>query len=112
MSYLEQLPNDVLYIIYEKKHRLEYSSVMIQLKRLRKPHYIHRYCNNSIVRVGDAVKTKGFGERLLVVIWKGKMFIDLYDYTYHNKHRINHTTTIIRPSTIDYIIKEIFANNK
>jgi hypothetical protein len=110
MNYLDCLPNDLIYIIYEKKHRLEYPSVMRELKRKTGE-------NNSKVRVGDGVKVYSnnpivSANTLYVVIWKGKRFLDLYDYNKGNKIRVNYHNDLIRPSTIDYIIKEIFANNK
>ena len=115
MSYLENLPDDVLYIIYEKKHRLEYPSVMRELKGTVKYYRFYSFCyNNSKVRVGDAVKV--YSDKpdvsvntLYVVIWKGKRFLDLYDYNSGKKVRVNYKNGdhIIRPSTIDYIIREI-----
>jgi len=115
MSYLENLPDDVIYLIYGKKHRLEYADVMRELERTI-PNYRNFYpwINNSKVRVGDGVKVNNYDQRwiqspLYVVIWKGKRFLDLYDYNSGKKIRINYKNGdhIIRPSTIDYIIREI-----
>ena len=117
MSYLENLPDDVLYLIYEKKHRLEYADVMRELERTI-PNYRNFYpwINNSKVRVGDGVKVFNYNTpfrlqstTLYVVIWKGKRFLDLYDYNSGKKIRFNYKNGdhIIRPSTIDYIIREI-----
>ena len=118
-SYLEQLPDDIIYLIYEKKHRLEYADVMIQFKKERGGKYnqCYRYNSfgdNSLLRVGDAVKTEALGYKLrntlFVVIWKGKKYIDLYSYNTGEKHRLNHHTHTIRPSTVQYIMYEI--NNR
>ena len=113
MNYLEQLPNDLIYLIYEKKHRLEYPSVMRELKKtLRYKNNYPMWRYNPKVRVGDAVKVYSDTldvsvNTLYVVIWKGKRFLDLYDYNSGKKIRVNHTNDSVRPSTIDYIMREI-----
>ena len=110
MNYLECLPNDILYIIYEKKHRLEYPSVMRELKEARRYSRYNLWKDRSKVRVGDGVKVSShlaLADKLYVVIWKGKKFLDLYDYNNGNKIRVNYHNYRIRPSTIDYIIREI-----
>lgn len=115
MNYLDRLPNDLIYIIYEKKHRLEYPSVMRELKdKVKYCRNYYPWTNNSKVRVGDSVKCyrthRNWEANILyVVIWKGKKFIDLYDYNSGKKIRKNYKTgdDIIRPSTIDYILREI-----
>ena len=115
MSYLENLPDDIIYLIYEKKHRLEYADVMRELKdKVKYRRNYSLWTNNSKVRVGDGVKVFNHHSllttnRLYVVIWKGKRFLDLYDYNSGKKIRKDYKNgdNIIRPSTIDYIIREI-----
>lgn len=105
MSYLEQLPNDLIELIYHKKHKLDYRLVMNQINSYNVSP-LRYYSQKFKIRLGDSVSVN---DKLYVVIWKGKKYIDLYDYISHTKNRMIKSNITIIPSTADYIIKEIFS---